>query len=324
MNNKEVFDNINNLYSQYHFLYEKQQENYVQYKVAFEREKNNLFLAVLKLYCQNNNSKNWDFVDSITEEIDAALEKFPEVLKKNQDKKKKQLSFSQYVCVKINNRLGKEKSIQIAEKNNGGSHISEHEARMIRTIKNEVEFFKNYDLTETELIKEISLRRGIGEKTVRKYLKLTKCNRKLIDAENGSKPSYLETPETEFLNNKEQNKKAELLSQVLDAMERFHDKSDKMETQVLTVHLLKEYKDEKKDAVAKECDFLITHKSVYELLKNYQFIDKEILVSFFEDMNYSLKTDKEIEDDNNMKKGAAKHKWDRFIEKMKKNNPDFE
>ena len=87
MNKTDIFDNINNLYSEYQFLYEKKLDNYEQYYIAFETEKNNLFHAILKLYCKSDNSDSWDFIDIITETIDSALEKFPEYLKKNQDKK---------------------------------------------------------------------------------------------------------------------------------------------------------------------------------------------------------------------------------------------
>lgn len=181
MNKTDIFDNINNLYSEYQFLYEKKLDNYEQYYIAFETEKNNLFHAILKLYCKSDNSDNWDFIDIITETIDSALEKFPEYLKKNQDKKQNELTFSQYVCVKINNCLSKAKSIQIAENNTGGSKITEHEARMIRAIKKDFENLMNFNLTEEDLIEEISLRQGIGKKTVRKYLPLIRNNTKSIN-----------------------------------------------------------------------------------------------------------------------------------------------
>lgn len=323
MNKSEVFDNINNLYSKYQNLYEKQRENYAQYKIAFEEGKNNLFLAVLKLYCQTDNSKNWDFIDKITEVIDTSLENFPGDQQKYLNQNNKTLSYSQYVCVKINNSLSEQKSIQIAEGNNGGSSISEHETRMIRTIKKEVEALKNYDLTENEMITEIALRQNIGIKTVRKYMRLAKCNTKSICTENAKESSCLITPEKEFLLNEEKRSNEKLLPRILDAMEKQHDKNDKMESQVLTVHLLKEYKEDKKESVKKGNDFKANYTTVYELLKNYEFIDKEILMLFFEDNNYSLKTDKEIEDENKMTKGAAKHKWDRFVIKMKKENPDI-
>ena len=324
MNKTDIFDNINNLYSEYQFLYEKKLDNYEQYYIAFETEKNNLFHAILKLYCKSDNSDSWDFIDIITETIDSALEKFPEYLKKNQDKKQNELTFSQYVCVKINNCLSKAKSIQIAENNTGGSKITEHEARMIRAIKKDFENLKSFNLTEEDLIEEISLRQGIGKKTVRKYLPLIRNNTKSINDIFLEVTSNSITPENELFVSEVQAGHSKLLPKVLEAMERQHNQNDKMESQVLTVHLLKNFKNDKKAALKNDLDFLKTHKEIYELFKNYHFIDKEILISFFEDINYSLKTDKSIEDENGMEKGSANHKWNRFIEKMKKENPELE
>ncbi len=85
-----------------------------------------------------------------------------------------------------------------------------------------------------------------------------------------------------------------------------------MESELLTLMLLESLKNEREDTFAMNHDFYKIHEKTYERLRNYQFIDKEMLERFFKDKEYVLIRKKEIADKYKQDKSSSNKKIERF------------
>ncbi len=224
--NKE-FDNINNLYARYAFISEKQNEDgfALNWEKAFENTRDEIFKAILGILGKTSSSEIYDFVDSITEEIDSAFTEYP----KNNEKHPGEYTFSQYVFMKIRNRTGSERSRKIAMDNNGGSYISEHEAKMIRKVRKTAEILeKSRDFaSQTDLNENIAAMLDIKVETVEKYRLLAQGNTVSIE-KSGEKGegANLNSPEKQYEQKDYDAFIKKILPEVLNAIDSQHDSSD--------------------------------------------------------------------------------------------------
>ena len=320
------FDKINELYSQYLDLKKKTDSNDTNNKffVAFKIIKEKLIIEIYNRYVnldekiidkkghdipKNIYANEDNYSDIIVEEILYSLETYETFVN---DKEK--YAFSNYVCMRINNSKGKAHSKKISSDNQGGSSITEYEASMIRKIKKAENDFKKIGYEENLISKKIALLFNISENMVHKYQKMGQSNvvSTEITTKEGKKYSVFEMDETFLKENQNMTEKELFIKQrteqvhlILSWLEEFYKKkSDKKISEILTVTVLKEFESERQVFI--EDQNLETFYSywVNDLIK-YNFMDNNILISFFQDPEYILPTQKMIENKYGLKEKYA-------------------
>lgn len=330
------FDKINELYSQYSELVLKQQDSDFQekWKSAFEAIKDKIVIEVCRIYFKFENlgskeapvtqeNKNDDnYSDVVVEEILHSLSSYEEsaVNKEN-------FPFSIFVCTNVKRAVGKAKSKAIASSNQGGSEISDYEALMIRKIIKTDKQLKKFGLREeSSRIKEIANLLNIGIDTAKKYLELGKCKTLVEEQESksGEKYSVLDleknltqrnfiTPESELLSLELKEKLTELLQE----MEKIYQKKkDSKLSEILAITILNPFKAEKTNFINNNFPLANFYFEIYNLLKEFKCIDRNILKSFFEIPDYVLPSYQKIADKYGIDKSAVNKILERFRGKL--------
>ena len=335
--NKNDFDRINELYSQYVELSRKINEEDFEskWKVAFKSVKEKIIIDVCKIafrYFKNLNKFPENKTDSIDEDnySDTVVEQALFALDTYELSTYKQnnKSFSSYVWINVIQKTGEERSRKIASKNQGGSAISEHEASMIRKINSEDEKLLKFGIKdETSRNKKIAVILSVGIDTVLKYKSLGRSNTISIDQtvnDGGDTFSVLDikknlqernyiTPETEYVMEEIKNSLPNILNEITFVYEK---KKDPKVSEIFTILLLGAFEKQRAEFIENNNSLQAFLPDIYELLNKYNFVEKSVLTSFFHDKSFNLSTQQEIADKYNMDKSAVSKILQRLREKL--------
>ena len=314
----KIFSDIDNLYAKYLEVSLKKDDAAFKekYAVALKSVRDKLIIAVCKLYFKfenevgssknispvtARNKNNDNYSDIVVIETINAMDTYTD----------NGYSFSQYVCMKINSAKGKEQSRKIASYNHGGSSISEYEAQQIRRVmKKDKELLKFGIYDENKRNEKLSRllstdSHPMSVESIVHFKQLGSCQTtgiegknsdgelySVIDQEKNLTEKHFVTPESEALR---AEFKAQINKLFLEIDKIYSEKNDKRESEILTISLLKPFQIQK-DEFNKNSNSLKTFNlDLYILLSQYGCIDKSILQSFFEDPDYILPTQSDIE-----------------------------
>lgn len=244
-------------------------------------------------------------------------------------------SFSQYVCMKINSAKGKEQSRKIASYNHGGSSISEYEAQQIRRVmKKDKELLKFGIYDENKRNEKLSRllstdSHPMSVESIVHFKQLGSCQTtgiegknsdgelySVIDQEKNLTEKHFVTPESEALR---AEFKAQINKLFLEIDKIYREKNDKRESEILTISLLKPFQIQKEEFNKNSNSLKTFNLDLYILLSQYGCIDKSILQSFFEDPDYILPTQSDIEKKYRLKDKYTGKLLQRFRESIAEN-----
>jgi AAA15 family ATPase/GTPase len=114
----------------------------------------------------------------------------------------------------------------------------------------------------------------------------------VIDSEKNLTEKNHITPESEYLKNEQSVYLEKLFCEIDDI---YAKKNDVRESEIFTVALLKPFQVEKKNYVQENGSLQDFYPDIYAILAKYNCIDKAILRPFFEECDYCLPTQEEIE-----------------------------
>lgn len=333
----KIFSDIDDLYVRYlEVSLKKDDVDFKEkYAVALKLARDKLIIAVCRLYFEfenkvdsnknilpvtSKNINNDNYSDIVVIETINAMDTYTE----------NGYSFSQYVCMKINQARGKERSKRIASSNNGGSPISEYEAQQIRRVmKKDKELLKFgiYDDNKRneKLAKLLSTEsHPMTVDSIIHFKQLGKSRTSSIEMNNSDGETYsvidqdknltdknFITPESDLLK-KEFDIQINKLFLEIDNI--YVEKYDIKESEILTISLLKSFQTQKDDFVKESNSLKDFYPDIYLLLSKYKCIDKTILNSFFEVPSYVLPTQHEIEEKYGLKEKYAGKLLQRFRE----------
>lgn len=319
----KIFSDIDKLYSEYYevFLKKNDADFKEKYAIAYKSARDKLIIAVCKLYfkfehkegsCKNippvtkRNKNNDNYSDIVLLETVKAMDEY-----QDSDSRKKGYSFSNYVCMKINYAKGKEYSKNIASSNQGGSEISDYEAAQIRRVlKKDKELIKFGIYDENKRNEKIAMLLSTNSyamtvEAVIRFKQLGTCQTTEIEVETSEGKTYSVidseknrteknhiTPESEYLKNEQSVYLEKLFCEIDDI---YAKKNDVRESEIFTVALLKPFQVEKKNYVQENGSLQDFYPDIYAILAKYNCIDKAILRPFFEECDYCLPTQEEIE-----------------------------
>ncbi|MCR5189505.1 MAG: hypothetical protein K6C97_11270 [Treponema sp.] len=306
---EKKFQRINQLYSSYIELKIQKDKSGFTDQAAYDGFKEKLYTELINLYLpyKKLNEKNFDvnqdnYSDLVFEQIVFVLDHY-----ENSNEKERGYSFSRYACLLISNKKKKAASQKLASDINAGSSITEYEARMIRTIKKQVNIFSKFYTSEDKINKKIAEVIGCSVDTVIKYRNLSE--KKCINIEDmESSPiegSYSST------DNEETHQKLKLMLESIN--KKYLSKPNPMLSQVITVTILDSLKESRNTYIKENRSLEAFCEGEYNLLKEYDCTDKIILTSFFTNVDEDLPNLKDIENIYGLSKGAASHKRDRFF-----------
>ena len=337
------FDKINELYAQYAELAAKQDADDFEkeWKNAYKTIREKLIISVCKIYfkfentegsCEkispitNANKNDDNFSDVVVEEIINSMETYDVSVNE-----KNSYPFSKFVCTNVSHARGKALSKKIASDNHGGSCISEYEASMIRKISKkdkDLERFGTFDESKRNIV--ISKMLEISVDLVIKYKNLAKNNTTETDRTNSEGETFSVfdveqndqtekqniTPETILIENFDRENFPIFMKEI-DKI--YSKKRDEKLSLILTVMFLKPYESRKSEHISFERALSEFYPEVFELLKDYDFISKDILNSFFEDISYELPSQQMIADKFNVDKSAITQIIKRFRKNLASN-----
>ena len=338
----KIFSDIDNLYAKYLEVSLKKDDAAFKekYAVALKSVRDKLIIAVCKLYFKfenevgssknispvtARNKNNDNYSDIVVIETINAMDTYTD----------NGYSFSQYVCMKINSAKGKEQSRKIPSYNHGGSSISEYEAQQIRRVmKKDKELLKFGIYDENKRNEKLSRllstdSHPMSVEPIVHFKQLGSCQTtgiegknsdgelySVIDQEKNLTEKHFVTPESEALR---AEFKAQINKLFLEIDKIYSEKNDKRESEILTISLLKPFQIQK-DEFNKNSNSLKTFNlDLYILLSQYGCIDKSILQSFFEDPDYILPTQSDIEKKYGLKDKYAGKLLQRFRESIAEN-----
>ncbi len=221
------------------------------------------------------------------------------------------LCFSKYTYTSIKKALGAKADTEQFEIKSG-MHITDPENRKRKKIENAYKQFKSFNSNDLNTFIEYATNHLGFEKTeVEEYLfpkqSVSLFAQSKDDDEFCIADKYVDTTKvidnTEILNSAEQ---MQTQFKVIDDLWLKQKEDARMVlSELLTRELLADFK---KNSVS---------NSVIDILKHPQFVCKQMVESFFSDLNYELPTQQEIGQKYGITKSAASVKLTRFIEKLK-------
>lgn len=338
----KIFSDIDNLYAKYLEVSLKKDDAAFKekYAVALKSVRDKLIIAVCKLYFKfenkvgssknispvtARNKNNDNYSDIVVIETINAMDTYTD----------NGYSFSQYVCMKINSAKGKEQSRKIASYNHGGSSISEYEAQQIRQVmKKDKELLKFGIYDENKRNEKLSRLLStdfhpMSVESIVHFKQLGSCQTtgiegknsdgelySVIDQEKNLTEKHFVTPESEALR---AEFKAQINKLFLEIDKIYREKNDKRESEILTISLLKPFQIQKEEFNKNSNSLKTFNLDLYILLSQYGCIDKSILQSFFEDPDYILPTQSDIEKKYGLKDKYTGKLLQRFRESIAEN-----
>jgi len=221
------------------------------------------------------------------------------------------LCFSKYTYTSIKRALGAKVDIEQFEIKSG-MHITDPENRKRKKIENAYKQFKSFNSQDLNAFIEYAVNHlGFGKIEVEEYLfpkqSLSLFAQSKDDDEFCIADKYVDTTKvidnTEILNSAEQMQTQ--FKAIDDLWLKQKEDARMVLSELLTRELLAEFK---KNSVS---------GSVIDILKQPQFMCKQMIESFFTDLDYQLPTQQEIGQKYGITKSAASVKLKRFIEKLK-------
>lgn len=221
------------------------------------------------------------------------------------------LCFSKYTYTSIKRALGAKVDIEQFEIKSG-MHITDPENRKRKKIENAYKQFKSFNSQDLNAFIEYAVNHlGFGKTEVEEYLfpkqSLSLFAQSKDDDEFCIADKYVDTTKvidnTEILNSSEQMQTQ--FKAIDDLWLKQKEDARMVLSELLTRELLAEFK---KNSVS---------DSVIDILKQPQFMCKQMIESFFTDLDYQLPTQQEIGQKYGITKSAASVKLKRFIEKLK-------
>ena len=304
----KLFDEINLLYSKYVEIDALNKIDSESYSAAFRSAWEKLCVAVYKVYAsfERENDNYEVFSDVIVYSLGSGIEKFP-------DSKSKEagVPFSKYVCNIIRNNINKEISNQAIAQNNGGCSFSDYDREMVRKVlsaEKKVLKLPGCKDNQDKCNEKIAVLLNISVETVIKYKNLSLCNTcsDVISSEDDE--FYVSDNKTFsdfFIDLRDSDSLEEnriKLSESLKKIENtFALKPDLFLSKIITIELLNGFK-KLRDEYIKEYDPTgeqlsnSFYHNVYDELKKFSFVDKDILNSFFCNPDFKLPKKKEITD----------------------------
>ena len=317
---EKIFAEINKLYDEYHDISLRKNDTdfSFRYSAAYKSAREKLIISVCKLYFkfeyrEDSNDKthvvtvknknNDNYSDVILEATINAMDSYEE-----SGGKEKGILFSQFVCLKIKQTKGKEKSKTIISSNHGGRTVSDYESNMVRRVmKKDAELEKFGIFDENKRNEKIALLLStdthiISIESVIHFKKLSKNQTigteqasphgdeySILDIEKNLNEKNYITPESEMIK-RELSCQLNILLSEIDSM-----KYDTKESEIFTIALLKAFQLEKEEYIKKFGSLEKFNFSIYSLLSRHKCIESIILDSFFNDPNYKLPTQNDIE-----------------------------
>lgn len=219
--------------------------------------------------------------------------------------------FSKYTYISIKRALGSKVDTEQFEIKSG-MHISDPENRKRKKIENAYKQFKSFNSNDLNAFIDYATSHLGFEKTdVEEYLFPKQSVSLFAQSKNDDEycvaDHYVDTTKiqdnTEILNSAEQMQTQ--FKVIDDLWLKQKDDARPVLSELLTRELLADFK---KNTVS---------DSVIDILKHPQFVCKQMVESFFSDLNYQLPTQQEIGEKYGITKSAASVKLKRFIEKLK-------
>ncbi len=221
------------------------------------------------------------------------------------------LCFSSITFDAIKKRLGVKANIDRFERTSG-MHITDPENRKRRKIENALKQFNTFTTGDKNKFIEYAVNcLGLNKQDVEEYLYPKQATSAYAQSEN----------EEEYFIPDQYIDKTKIVDfgDVIGSAEEFENQLEKID---------KLWLDQKDDAKTILSELLtrellassINDKVSYseiELLKQAKFICKDMLETFYDDINYKLPTQQEIGQKYGITKSAASKKLSRFIEKLK-------
>ena len=200
-------------------------------------------------------------------------------------------------------------------------------AKTMFKVMNEFKKTEKSNIEDNQISKKIALLFNITENMVHKYKKMGQSNvvpTEIITKE-GEEYSVFENEETFLKENQNLIEKELFIKQrteqihlILARLEEFYKKKcDPKISEILTVTVLKEFESERQVFIEDQNLEKFYSYWVNDLIK-YNFIDKNILISFFQDPEYILPTQKMIENKYGLKEKYAGKILQRIRESLSK------
>ncbi len=222
-----------------------------------------------------------------------------------------QLCFSKYTFTSIKKALGTKVDTEQFEIKSG-MHISDSENRKRRKIENAYKQFMSFNSNDLNAFIEYATNHlGFEKSEVEEYLFPKQSVPLFAESNNDDEyciaDQYVDT--TKVIDNAEVISSTEQLEHQFKAIDSLWLKQKEdarpILSELLTRELLSDFKSNRVSEI------------VIETLKNPQFICKEMVEYFFNDLEYQLPTQQEIGQKYGITKSAASVKLKRFIEKLK-------
>lgn len=219
--------------------------------------------------------------------------------------------FSKYTYTSIKRALGAKVDTEQFEIKSG-MHITDPENRKRKKIENAYKQFKTFSSNDLNAFIEYAVNHlGFGKTEVEEYLFPKQSVSLFAQSRNDDEYCIAD----KYVDSSKINDNAEILNSTEQMQTQFkaidnlwlkqRDDTRPVLSELLTRELLADFK---KNSVS---------DSVIDILKHPQFVCKQMVESFFSDLNYELPTQQEIGQKYGITKSAASVKLTRFIEKLK-------